>query len=606
MKTLASFKSIPVNRWVLWVGAGISFSSPSGLPGGKELTEYILENVCGKKEKNRILGIWEKIKGAFPYKNVSITVSSIPRLESILDVVADVETKITNIDYSFFGGFKSFLSAPYNEQHVCLAKLVALGATIITSNFDLCIEKAYDDFFASKHKLIQTSIGSLIVYRTQNIKTKGKIIHCHGTADDLHTMGATLQIIKNGFSPSVKRYLTKTIKHSKIIAFIGYSFSDAFDVNPYFENISENYFSHHIAVFYQHESPNGIKITTMPNNIAQLLKCFSSQIYDTGPTDKYISELAENKFILSGDFDWRTNFQKEANLTHAKEIAPFLICKMSNFLGFGLLRISKTAYIKSLSFRRYYPNNEFHDTLTVSLRRLHIKFLEKYHNSKKEKIYYGKSEGPDLLGFYYGQGDYESALNYAASINEIVKEVSSTKKILNWRYYTSMSVYCRPIIQRNLLQLNQYSLTNDDKNKIDQYMPILDLLGNRSLQNVVSINQGATALRFRLLFSALRYGYDDLDTEKKIFYLYGESSSIEGYISAFRDIAVKNFFLYRIHKDRLSRNKSVQFAFSSLRLSFIVGHISGFIRALKLLLFLLFSIFTVATKKILYKLYPYP
>ena len=84
-------------------------------------------------------------------------------------------------------------------------------------------------------------------------------------------------------------------------------------------------------------------------------------------------------------------------------------------------------------------------------------------------------------------------------------------------------------------------------------------------------------------------GENDTETENRILYLYGESSSVEGYISTFRDIAIKHIFLSRFHKHQSSSKKAIHYALNSLRLAQIVGGAHEIRRARMLLLILRLS-----------------
>lgn len=585
IKTLQEIKTTPSSQWVFWVGAGISNPAPTNLPLGRELTEFTLENICGHDVKNAIIDIWNKTGEIFQQKGIQGDFSVIPRLESILDVVNNFETKTIGIDYSFMSGFKAFLDAPYNNLHASLAKLLSSGATIITSNFDLCIENAYGDLKKTTDELSAKNYGNLVIYKSTKIPTSGEIWHYHGTVDKVQNMGATLSIIKEGLTDEVRMKLVELFRRSRVLVFLGYSFSDAFDVNPFFESQPDRVFNNALAIFFQHNSDYLVPPSEKTQRrIRRLLQCFGSYRFDWGETSEFLAELSGVSVKRKGNFDWKKSFLAQVKFRSKDEVKPFLICQISNLLGIQTNKLSRDVYRDALSFENSYPNDEFHDTMAVVLRRQGKYKEEKAHHLKKHRVSHTKGDEPDFLGYYYGLGMYEEAKKYSTSIEELSAGIANPNTVLSWKYYTSMSVYCRPLIMSYLKRINWGRVRTKDKQVIQEYLSVLDKLGWRPLQSVVFINQLATALRFRMIFNALLYGQDDALAQERILYLYGEGSSIEGYVSAYRDIAIKYHFLFRLHR-RDFHKKVLDYGTCSLEIARLVGDSPG-IKSAQILLFL--------------------
>jgi len=484
LKTIVDMNSFKRDQWIIWVGAGISHPSPTNLPLGMKLTEFSLEKTCGEDESHRIFSIWERAKKLINHQKDYSDFGFIPRLESILDVINEVEEKSTNTSFSFMKGFQSFLDAPSNSLHHNLAILLSQGAKIITANFDLCIENAYENLHCGNDKLIPDRFGTLTIFKSQKVRNTGEVWHYHGTADELSSLGATLKIIKDGLSNNVGIKLSELIAHSKILLFIGYSFSDAFDINPFFDNLPDRFFSDTKAIYYQHRSTNGNTPNTIaPPNIMKHLKCFKESQYDYGDTGDLLINLSGNNEVFNGSFDWEDAFIKDANLNDRDKIRPFMVCRMANFLGINTSKISHTAYKDAMSFQTCYPHDDFLDTMAVVLRKQGKFGLEKKQHLQKKYLRTGNLIEPDMLGYYYGIGDYKQASAYACKLNEISAEAASSHKVLNWRYYTSMAVYCRPIIQKYLVKIFKRNIESDDIQKLTSFLPILDSLGNRALKN---------------------------------------------------------------------------------------------------------------------------
>lgn len=133
-----------IRKLTIWVGAGISMMSPSMLPLGNELTEFVFDQMIFGKD--RFLEIWNQINN---YEKNCINITKLPRLEVLLSSVAYIERFFHSGE--FLSGFESFNKVPVNINHLLLAAFVHNGATIMTANFDFGVERAYKILY--KHDL---------------------------------------------------------------------------------------------------------------------------------------------------------------------------------------------------------------------------------------------------------------------------------------------------------------------------------------------------------------------------------------------------------------------------------------------------------------------
>lgn len=120
-KVLNELVKMPPSDVVFLCGAGVSLDSPTSLPTVYRFVESILTN-CGLEE-NKIT----KVLNQFGYKSY--------RFESLIDEIrknCDKELIIANV----------FKSDSFNEIHYFLANMIEKGASVITTNFDNCIENA--------------------------------------------------------------------------------------------------------------------------------------------------------------------------------------------------------------------------------------------------------------------------------------------------------------------------------------------------------------------------------------------------------------------------------------------------------------------------------
>ncbi len=589
------FLEIPRRKWVIWVGAGISAGAPSKLPLGNSLTDFSIGHIFGHKVLEKSEKIWEKAQKYIQDNTELKNISAKPRLETILNIVNDVEVNAENLEYSFMQGFKGFKSAPFNQNHLGIASLLSQGATIITCNFDLCIETAYSFLKSGKDELVRKKQDRIMLSESKNDPGVGKIWHYHGSVDEIADLGATINTIKQGFSDTFGAELDNMFTKAQLTLFFGYSFSDAFDFAPYFNSLPLLKYPNNKAYFYQYKNVEEALFDgtvteddkTEVIRISNYLKCFKDAEPIYGNTSEFIPLLTPSILRLDdGDpaYDWKQQFLKQIVPTDLELVQPFLILRLANTLGIHADYLSPSAFKKANSFKGHYPDNEFYDTLAVACRRKGQGKLEKQYHSLKEN----DQVTGDFLGYYYSLGDYEKAKEYAESLDEIREEAEDSTKELTWKPYTSMSVYCRPLVNKYLNNPFIKKISSDDQKAIEDYLDLLELLSNRKLKNVTYINQVVTMQRFRLLFLALLFGEREKPIEKQIeeeiLFLYREESSIEGFISIFRDISVKFVYLAKFHHDFFQYKNAWKYANHSFQIAQITGDMPGKKRAFQLFL----------------------
>lgn len=207
-------------KLVFLCGAGISLDKPTLLPTVNVLICDLLKQ-CGVSDKV-ILKLKQKF-GKTTY-----------RFESLIDEIhkkCDTDLLIA----------KLFESNSYNLVHSFLGEMLKKGSSIITTNFDNCIENSCDgDFFINPNKRI--------VYTGEDLDTSdnplsGMLIKIHGSNPLVNENNAELVITIKAlakterafmFFPKLKKYLLSLMK-DKIIIVMGYSCSDDFDIVPLLE-----------------------------------------------------------------------------------------------------------------------------------------------------------------------------------------------------------------------------------------------------------------------------------------------------------------------------------------------------------------------------------
>lgn len=252
---------------VFLCGAGISLDYPSKLP---TVYKFVIDSL---KESNISGEIIKKVDTQFWLTNY--------RFESLIDQIHKVVDKnmaVTNL----------FNSQTYNHIHSFLAQMLMKGSSIITTNFDTCIENV---IFKNK---INYDFKNYIVYKggdllnIPNIKSN-YLIKIHGSQPskanldvELVTTIRALAKTSKGFSllPNWKQFIIDIIENKTIVV-LGYSCSDDFDVVPLLK------LTHPLNVFwinfdYKNEFP--IQSFNIKNkNISELnkilpLKFFNGQL----------------------------------------------------------------------------------------------------------------------------------------------------------------------------------------------------------------------------------------------------------------------------------------------------------------------------------------
>ena len=269
-------KTYPVNKLVFWLGAGIDLDFPTALPLGRELTVDVLKRGCGSEYAENILAQWKKSRQLISdVTGGNIDIHELPRLETILEAVRIFEENLLS-DNSILKGLESFSEAPANENHFVLAELLHEGANIVTTNFDECIVKAYNELYQDENlPLTLHQEKETWIYESE-LQEAGKIYHIHGVARCIENIGATLSILKNPIAGEFDNKMKKWLDDGSCFIFLGYSGMDSLDVIPYLNKLESSEKS--IGVYVRHTEQN-IEDENVQSNEREdvLLKCFQAK-----------------------------------------------------------------------------------------------------------------------------------------------------------------------------------------------------------------------------------------------------------------------------------------------------------------------------------------
>jgi hypothetical protein len=303
----------PIEKLILWVGAGIDADEPTNLPLGNGLADAILLKSCGEVISENIISEWSNT--ANNIKNITandINISNYPRLETILEGIRIFEKNLMT-EHSVLKGLESFKDAPPNSNHYILAELLHHGANIVTTNYESCIAKAYNEIYKNDSYYLQlNSYENLYVYES-NCSTSGKIYYIHGIAQHIDTIGATLSTVKNPLTKEFAKQMDNWIKADSCFIYLGYGGVDALDVNPYFRSRQKSDVS--MGVYIQHsDKSNEDEIITGTKNAENLISCFRKKYILSYNTSDFLNMFTHTYNFKCNDkiknYEWEKNYDR--------------------------------------------------------------------------------------------------------------------------------------------------------------------------------------------------------------------------------------------------------------------------------------------------------
>jgi len=408
------------NNFAIFFGAGISFNS--GLPLANEITSSILKSL--------------------PIDNDDMD----KLLNSKLPFEAFIEVLIEHTNFSKV--ISVFEKGEPNTNHILIARLAKLGylKTIVTTNFDLLLEKALEKEGLKENIDFRRYFNEDQFCNIDYKKNRDTInlLKIHGTADNKDSIRTTLKAVASR-SLSARRmgiikYLFSSGEHKKVIV-LGYSCSDTFDIIPQILSLENK----NKEIFFVEHTNNTISevIDIKLKNYQNPFKEFPGKIIKTdtnlfikGIWNHFNHTLGEYKFIVS-NLNW-LNYVNEwkADLAQTNDIQYFII-------GILLRQISnfKEAikyYEKSLEISNVSQNN-------VSLMKCHLNLgnaqrsigkykeaIENYEASLKiaKEIEYreGESKCYTNIGVTYNfMGDFKKGIKFHENSVKVLKEIGDDR-----------------------------------------------------------------------------------------------------------------------------------------------------------------------------------
>ncbi len=210
--------SLDPTRLTFLVGAGISIDPPTRLPSGLALTNQAFASLF-------LPDVFDAT-GARTADGAQTTVAHLHQTMSIVDRDGNpaplrLEVLLGAAAQAGPGPIAQLLhdviDAPPNPNHEAIGALTALGARVLTTNFDTCIERS------------ASAQGRAVVH------------HLHQALEDpadVPRLGAFFSTIERGFPDAMTALLDDVLQSTDQLVVAGYSGSDHFDVNRYFSELS--------------------------------------------------------------------------------------------------------------------------------------------------------------------------------------------------------------------------------------------------------------------------------------------------------------------------------------------------------------------------------
>jgi tetratricopeptide (TPR) repeat protein len=206
----------PLSRLIFLVGAGISQNYPTSLPTVNRFVTEML-HACGAGSS---------LSDAVIQTMIERSVS--PRFEVLIDELRKTHDHLLTVS-------RIFSSNGFNNIHSFLDQMLEQGASVITTNFDNCIENAADSaapgytrlvFSGNDLEAFESKGGILAKVHGSNPLSSGEVPHLLIT---VHTLAQAT----GGFRRfPVWRELIRALIEDRLLIVFGYSGSDDLDLTP--------------------------------------------------------------------------------------------------------------------------------------------------------------------------------------------------------------------------------------------------------------------------------------------------------------------------------------------------------------------------------------
>lgn len=517
---LLHFDELEFGQLAIFCGAGISRNS--GLPLANELVSYLLDKLFKDKESKYI----EEIKNSnLPFEAFIETLSESITVSEILDIFKDGKP---------------------NTNHIWIAKLAKSGyiKTVLTTNFDLLIEKALEQEGLKRNKDFDVYFSEEEFSKIDfnNIDDNIKVFKIHGSIEDKNSIRTTLKAVANKSLSDKRmalvRYLFFEGKH-KYVFVLGYSCSDEFDITPQIQSIEgckkeitfiehDNSIIEEIEELKIKEDKNpfknfsGMRIKCNTNRFVE--KCWNSMdgalkeefsfIYSESIWKKHIDMWNENledentpsKYLCMGAIFNRISNFKEAikyyrktlvtavNIIDDKMKATCYACIGDSYDGLGNIKRAFEYYKKSLSI------------------------VNKLRDKQGEiRCYIG------MGNVYHGLGDFNKSITYHEKALQIATATENNEEVSK----------CYSNIGNAYQNLGNFSKAIEN---LEKALKIAKLIGDKLMESRCCTNLGSVYFYSKEFRKSIEYYDKSLKIKKLIGDGWGESQCYTGLGIAYRNL----------------------------------------------------------------------
>lgn len=258
---LAQFLTSP-DKLAYLVGAGISCGSPSGLPTANAFIERFSQDLC-----KDVPEISEKLADVLAQQRQGQLCTRLIRFETIM-------AQLQFVDHEFRIMETFTKSVQPNGYHKYLARQLANGATVMTTNFDNLIEIACRQEGIDYQLIVTAEEFAHFVASPESFPRP--LLKLHGGYDAIrsdgqillgaHNLHATIHQVGQSHPEFKRTKLGETLslifEKKKVVVF-GYSGSDDFDIMPALYSMTTP-----LRVLWVNFDPNGCEPITIPGPVS--------------------------------------------------------------------------------------------------------------------------------------------------------------------------------------------------------------------------------------------------------------------------------------------------------------------------------------------------
>lgn len=492
-----------LNNVTIWVGCGVSCIAPTCLPLGRDLTEFLLDNVilC----KDNILKIWNEIND---YEKGKLLTTEFPRLELIISSIIYVERYYLSnrVGKGFSNGMQLFELSPYNRNHELIAYLVNAGANVMTANFDYGIEKAYEAIYSKK--------------------CGNKIIHFHGTFSDKKDIGTTIENITHYINGTVEKKLKYCFKPKHVNIFVGYSFSDMYDINMMIrqlyqekgERTNQNFVCNH----------NGLD-ENLKRRAIDLFGESNIKVVNQNCT-KFLEDLCDRKAVIKqstvvqeeNKYDWEKIFESRTDIS--EELRVLSTIHLLNRMNIAPEKVDKNLMERYLNIP---IDSEKKEIIEYYLALNSTWWYEKYKLTRLPNDFYKNKVLERRMDYNFQKGFLENQI-----LDDKIEEICNEFKSKKYVYQEGFFELTRQI------NINKWKIINNEEiinwNAVKK---ILEAISNFPVGKFPELVYYASMLRYQMLTCV-----SDTRSEQKLYKsaneIYYDIACVSGIIASGLDLFI--------------------------------------------------------------------